>query len=431
MQKKITITIIGLIILLVGGLSFFYTTQEDLAISYSAADEALKDSLQVDIKKAKEIRYGIEVDSLEVLDKKINRNETLADILLPYNVSFEAINQIAANSREVFDVRKFRAGGSYTMISERDSIETGKYLIYHVNPVDYVVYELSDSLKVYEGHHEVEIHEKVITAEINSSLYQAMIDAGATPLLANNLSDIFAWQIDFFHIQKGDRFKVVYEEQSVKDKFVGVGEIKSAFFLHAGEEFYAFLYQRPDHEGMEYFDEKGNSLRKAFLKAPLNYARISSRFNRNRFHPVLKRVKPHLGTDYAAPTGTPIQSVGDGVVIAKGYTRGNGNYVKIRHNGTYTTQYLHMSKFAKGMKQGKAVKQGDVIGYVGSTGLATGPHLCFRFWKNGRQVDWLREKMPASEPIEKAYELDYLHHMDTLKQHLDNLLYEDNSDQVM
>jgi murein DD-endopeptidase MepM/ murein hydrolase activator NlpD len=221
------------------------------------------------------------------------------------------------------------------------------------------------------------------------------------------LVDVYAWQIDFFRIQKGDWFKVIYEEKLVDGQPVGVGKILAVQFKHEGRQFQAYYFDQGS--GTDYFDEEGNSLRKAFLKAPLNFTRISSRYTPRRFHPVQKRWKAHLGTDYAAPTGTPIQTVGDGVVVEAGYNSGNGNYVKVKHNGTYTTQYLHMSRIAKGMRKGAHVKQGQTIGFVGSTGLATGPHLCFRFWKNGKQVDALKVEIPPSEPIESE-------HLDTFNQ---------------
>lgn len=260
-----------------------------------------------------------------------------------------------------------------------------------------------------------------VSGEINSSLYESLVEKGASPELTMRLADIYAWSIDFFRIQEGDHYKVIYEEQFIDDSIsVGVGRILAADFNHGGESFYSFYYSKGE-EYSDYFDENGKTLRKAFLKAPLNFSRISSRYNPKRFHPVLKRVKAHLGTDYAAAHGTPIMATASGEVIAAAYTRGNGNYVKIRHNSTYTTQYLHMSKFAKGMRKGKIVKQGDVIGYVGSTGLATGPHVCYRFWKNGKQVDPLREKLPAADPVKEEYLEDYKSKMLELKARLDNM----------
>jgi murein DD-endopeptidase MepM/ murein hydrolase activator NlpD len=214
------------------------------------------------------------------------------------------------------------------------------------------------------------------------------------------MSQVYAWTIDFSRIQAGDRFRILYDRDWVDGKAVGMPRVLAAEFVHRGRNFPAYAYDQGD--GTDHFDETGASLRKAFLKAPVEFSRISSRFDKKRFHPVLKKVKAHLGTDYAAPHGTPIVAVGDGVVIKASYTKGNGKYVKIRHNGTYTTQYLHMSR--RNVKEGQAVRQGDVIGYVGSTGLATGPHVCFRFWKNGQQVDHLREEFPPSTPIESDHE---------------------------
>jgi len=224
-----------------------------------------------------------------------------------------------------------------------------------------------------------------------------MDELGANPQLTNEFADIFAWQIDFFRLFPGDKFKLIYEEQQVEGEFVGLGKIKGAYFEHYGNPYYAINYEQKS--GIEYFDPEGKSLRKALLKYPVEFTRISSRYTGRRFHPVQKRYKAHLGTDFAAPTGTPIRSVGDGIILEARYGKYNGNYVKVKHNGIYSTQYLHMSRIAKGVRPGTKVKQGQVIGYVGSTGLARGSHLCFRFWKNGVQVDALKVDLPASEPI--------------------------------
>jgi murein DD-endopeptidase MepM/ murein hydrolase activator NlpD len=215
------------------------------------------------------------------------------------------------------------------------------------------------------------------------------------------LSEIYAWAVDFYRIQKGDMFKVIYEEKLVEDEVIGMGRVIAAYFQHYGDDYYAVYFEQGN--AADYFDENAKSLRRAFLKAPLKYSRISSRFSMKRFHPVQKRYKPHLGTDYAAPRGTPIMATGDGKVVKSGYTKGNGNYVKIRHNSVYSTQYLHMQKIKSGIKRGVRVRQGEVIGYVGSTGLATGPHVCYRFWKNGSQVDALKIKVPPSLPVDKKY----------------------------
>ena len=232
-----------------------------------------------------------------------------------------------------------------------------------------------------------------------------MDELGVTPQLTNDFVDVFAWQIDFFRLQKGDRFKVIYEEKLVEGQPIGIGDIKAVYFNHFGNDYYGMRYDQGN--GPDYFDEEGKSLRKALLKYPLKFTRISSRYSGSRFHPVQKRWKAHRGTDFAAPRGTPIRSVGDGIVVEAKYGKYNGNYVKVRHNSTYSTQYLHMSKIAAGMKPGVKVRQGQTIGYVGSTGLATGAHLCYRFWKNGVQVDALKVDLPSAEPIESEKLLAY------------------------
>lgn len=343
--------------------------------------------------------FGLAVDSLIEVHGTISRGETLGDILVPHGLNDKQIFDIADRARGIFPVKNFRAGDEYYIYAEWDTTETVHYFVYVRNPIEYVVFDIKDSIKVYHGRKEVEIKERAFASTIKNSLWQTLESNAVNPDVAVKLSEIYAWQIDFFRIQANDSLKVVFQELYVDGKPTGVGKILTASFRHRNEDFYAFRFEKNDEA--EYYDEKGNSLRKAFLKAPLKFSRISSRFSSRRFHPVLGRYKAHLGTDYAAPTGTPIMSVGDGVVTEARYTSGNGNYVKVRHNSTYTTQYLHMSKFAKGIRPGVAVKQGQIIGYVGSTGLATGPHVCFRFWKNGRQVDALREKLPSSNPIAK------------------------------
>ena len=358
----------------------------------------------VEVVKAKN-EYHLDVDDYEEIEAKIKPNESLSEILLKYGVSYESIDQIARKSKDVYDVRYLRAGKNYKIYYQEDSVKRGKYFVYEQNPIQYVVFELSKPYSIYKAEKEVEIKEREAQGIISSSLYETMMDNNLSPLLALELSEVYAWEIDFFRIQKGDNFKVVFEEQYVNDEFVGIGRILGANFNHFKEDYYAIHFEQGEKD--DYFDDKGNSLRKAFLKAPLKFSRISSRYSPRRFHPILKRNIPHLGTDYAAPKGTPIMSVGDGEVLEAKYKRGNGNYVKVRHNSTYTTGYLHMSKIASGIRSGVTVKQGQTIGYVGSTGLATGPHLCFRFLKNGHQIDALKVKLPPSKPIDKEHEEAY------------------------
>ncbi|WP_422360650.1 peptidoglycan DD-metalloendopeptidase family protein [Reichenbachiella sp.] len=342
--------------------------------------------------------FGIVVDSLQVEEGKIRRNQNLADILKPYNVPYEKIHKVAKDSKKVFDVRKFVSGKPYSMLYKGDSIKEATHFIYRPNPVDYVVIDFQDSVQMYQASKQIELKETEMVGEINTSLYVDMLESGGNADLVNKLVDVFAWQVDFFGIQKGDNYKLIYEEQYVDEELVGIGDIKAAYFEHIGDAYYGFQFEQ-DSIGIDYFDENGQSLRREFLKAPLSFTRISSRYTGRRYHPVQKRYKAHLGTDYAAPVGTPIRAVADGKIIAAKYNRFNGNFVKIQHNGNIATQYLHMSKIASGIRNGKKVKRGQTIGFVGSTGLASGPHLCYRFWKNGVQVDALKVDLPPSEPI--------------------------------
>lgn len=343
--------------------------------------------------------FGLPRDRFEVRSGEIRRNETFSDLLAPYDVPYPAIVDLAAKTRDVFDVRGLRAGHPYHLYLRRDSTHTPAYLIYEPDAVRYVVYSLADSLGARLGERPVTVTEQTTSGVITGSLYNTLLEQDVDPLLAVALSEVFAWQIDFYRIQKGDAFSVTYETRSVAGTPIGLGRILAARFRHLGRNYYAYRYDDEATGTTGFYDEEGQSLRKAFLMSPVKYARISSRFSGRRFHPVQKRYKAHLGTDYAAPTGTPIRATGDGVVLEARYRKYNGNYVKIRHNGTYTTGYLHMSRIAKGIRPGVTVRQGDVIGYVGSTGLATGPHVCYRFWKNGRQVNHLREEFPSAEPL--------------------------------
>lgn len=346
--------------------------------------------------------YGMVLhDNNVVIEDKIKRNQFLGDILEEYNVPAKLIHQVSQVSRKVFDPRKITPNTKYTLICRQDSITKARAFVYEPNPIDYIIFRFDDSLSVKVGQREVTTIEKSISGVIHSSLSETMESLGMSAELTDRFVDIFGWQVDFQRLQPGDKFKLIYEEQQVEGVSIGIGKINGIYFEHFDHPYYAFPFDQGN--GLDYFDEDGKSLRKALLKYPIKFTRISSRYTKHRFHPVQKRWKAHLGTDFAAPTGTPIRSVGDGIVVEARYTSANGNYVKIRHNATYTTQYLHMSKIASGLRAGDRVRQEQVIGYVGSTGLATGPHLCYRFWKNGVQVDALRVELPASEPITKDH----------------------------
>jgi murein DD-endopeptidase MepM/ murein hydrolase activator NlpD len=360
------------------------------------------DTVLVDISiQEPKILYGMVVDDYLLIEDKIKRNQLLGDILTEYKVPAKLVNQLSTISKQIFDVRKIAPDKKYTLICDQDSLKTVKALVYEPNPIEYVVLKFEDSLSVDLCKRDVTTVEKSITGVIQSNLSETIEEMGISHELTNKFVDIFAWQVDFQRLQKGDKFKLIYEENQVEGTAVGINKISAVYFEHFNSPYYAFPFDQGN--GMDYFDEEGRSLRKALLKYPIEFTRISSRYSGRRFHPVRKVYRAHLGTDFAAPTGTPIRSVGDGIVEEAQYKSNNGNYVKVKHNGTYTTQYLHMSKIAQGVRAGTRVRQGQVIGYVGSTGLATGPHLCYRFWRNGVQVDALRVELPASEPIKKEF----------------------------
>jgi murein DD-endopeptidase MepM/ murein hydrolase activator NlpD len=359
------------------------------------------------------LKYGLPVDSFIILDGTVRPNQHLSHILSDHGVGMGIIDQIARQSKDVFDVRKIRRGNSYSVFQTPDSLALARYFIYENSATDYYVFELFDSLKVYRGEKEIVTQLRTGQGEIQSSLWNTMKDNGLDPMLALRLSDIFAWSIDFYAIRKGDRFRVIYDEMFVDSVSIGIGNIYAVQFDHVGSENYGFRFFQDDR--FDYFDEEGQSLRKAFLKSPLEFARISSRFSHSRMHPVLRIRRPHHGVDYAVPTGTPVRTIGDGTVIARAYqARGGGNYVKIKHNSVYVTTYMHLSGFAKGIVQGARVQQGQVIGFVGSTGLSTGPHLDFRVHKNGSPVDPLKVEAPPVEPVNENRMTEYVALKDSL-----------------
>lgn len=359
--------------------------------------------------------YGICIDSLNVKEDCVKKNEFLGTILSREGVNQKTIHHIDRDHRDVFDVRKIKVGNKYVFLKTRDSIPQAKYWIYEIDRTNYAVFQLTDSIAAWRGEKEVITKVEHIGVEIKSSLWNAMSEAGCDYSLILELSDIYAWTIDFFGIQPGDSCKVIFEERYIAGDTVpfGIGNVMASYFKNKGDGKYAFSFEQDGKK--EYFDENGDNLRKAFLKAPLNYRRISSTFSEARLHPVHKIVRPHHGVDYAAPSGTPVQSIGDGTVIAKGWdTKGGGNYLKIKHNSTYTTTYMHLKGFAKGISQGSKVKQGQTIGYVGMTGTATGPHLDFRLQKNGTYIDPLKFKSPSAEPVKKENMEAFRHSVDTL-----------------
>lgn len=392
MQKKNKIILV-VIAILITFLSFYFVNQ--YVISSNTIEIAQQDSVPVPT-----FEFGMRTDTFSIHKGEIKPNEIITNLLLKFNIPQQQIYEMVNKSKGVYNIeRNFIAGKNYTFFCTKDSLNNPHCFVYEPNSLEYIVFDLRDSIQVYKKKRPIKTEIRTFAGKITSSLYKTLQDANIKPVLAIELSNIFAWTIDFYRIQKNDWFKVIYEEKFVDDKSVGVGKIIAAQFNHSGKEFQGHYFV---HDGIaDYFDEKGNSVKKAFLKSPLKFGRLTSGFTMKRFHPVQKINKAHLGTDYAAPKGTPILATGNGVVVESAHGIFNGNYVKIRHNNTYTTQYLHMSKRA--VNKGEKVKQGDVIGYVGSTGLATGPHVCYRFWKNGKQSNHLKEDFPTAEPIQQQY----------------------------
>ncbi len=354
-------------------------------------------------------KWGINVDDYVINDGIIKNGQILSSLLETYGVGPQVAGELEKVSADVFSVRKLRAGKNYHILQTKDSLEQADWFVYEVSPIVNAVYSLRDSIYCYLDTVPTDTIQRHISGKITSSLWNAMIDCGASYELSGLISDMYSWTIDFFGVQQGDSFSVYYQDITVNDTTrVATDKILASNFITAGADHYAFYYVYREGRG-EYFDEKGNSLRRAFLKAPLSYTRISSTFSNARKHPITKVVRAHHGVDYAAPSGTPVYSVGDGVVTVKGWdSKGGGNYLKIKHNGTYTTEYMHLKGFAKGISQGTHVKQGQLIGYVGATGMATGPHLDYRVFKDGTAINPLRMDLPAVDPIAAADMPQYL-----------------------
>jgi murein DD-endopeptidase MepM/ murein hydrolase activator NlpD len=343
--------------------------------------------------------YGICVDSLDVRHYEIKPGDNPALIFSRLGFSALQADSIMRAASGVLDPTKLRAGMYYCTFTTQDTLETICYIGFAKTLTDYAVIDLTKRpIEAYTYNKPVTLKRRYVEGSISSSLWNVIADQGADPLLAIRISDVYAWQIDFFDVKEGDSFQVIYNEAYIDDTTaLGIASIEGAIFTHQGKAYQAFPFTQDSVH--QFFDAEGNSLRKAFLKAPLDYFRITSRFSNARFHPILKRYRAHHGVDYAAPTGTPVKTIGDGTVIFKGWTNGGGNTVKIKHNSVYTTSYMHLSRYAKGLQVGKHVSQGDEIAYVGSTGLSTGPHLDFRVYKNGEAINPLDMEAPPSEPI--------------------------------
>ena len=372
------------------------------------------------------IEYGYNLDDYLVINDTVKRGEAFSQILDRNHVPYPKVLEIAKKIKDTFDVRRIKAGTPYTILASKDSLEMAQVFIYKRSKVRYTVVEFKDS--IIEARNErrpVTSKWRTASGIISTNLSEAMDEQGVNAYLTYKMADdIYAWTIDFSRLQKGDKFKIVYEQLYLNDTVpVGIGDVRSAYFEHGGKPNYAFRFLADSVVGQhDFFDEKATNLRRQFLKMPVKFGYLSSRYNlKRRIAYYGNKVRPHRGTDFAAPVGTPIMSTANGTVVESRYKGGNGNYVKVRHNATYSTQYLHMSKRA--VKVGQVVKQGDVIGYIGMTGNTSGPHVCYRFWKNGRQVDPLREKLPAAEPMKENMKPSYFEYIEDLKEEIDAIQY--------
>lgn len=369
-----------------------------------------------------EIRFGYKMDDFKVIQDTIKSGESFGIILDRHHVMYPKINKIAATVKDTFDVRRVRAGKPYTILASKDSTEKAQVFIYKHDKINATILDFKDSTIIATRYKKpIKVIEKEVNGIINSNLSVTMDSLGLRPNLTYTIADIYAWTLDFYKLQKGDKFKIVYEEKFIDDTtFAGYGKVKSAVFNHNGRDLYAFRFLADSILNIhEYYDENAKMLRSQFLKSPIKFQyRISSRYNlRRRIAYYGNRVKPHRGTDFAAKVGTPIIATANGTVTESTRRGGNGKYVKIKHNSTYSTQYLHMSR--RKVNKGQFVKQGDVIGYVGMTGNTGGPHVCYRFWKYGKQVDPLKEKLPAAKPMKKEVKPTFFEFIKPLKYQLD------------
>ena len=372
-----------------------------------------------------EKEYGFTLNDYDVVRDTIRSGDSFGGILGTQGVSVSKVYDITQGVGENFDPRRLVVGKPYVILKAKDSAKTPEFFIYEDDRIDYTVVNIGENIAAYKAQKPVSIKKKTVSGVIVSSLSEAMENQGLSVVLSHELSSIYQWSIDFWKLQKGDQFKMVYYEKYINDTiYAGIENIEGAVFVHQDKPYYAFNYKvDPESGESDFYDEEARPLESFFLKAPLNFSRISSRYSGRRFHPVQQRWKAHLGTDYAAPTGTPIWTTATGTVIASGYTSGNGNYVKVKHNDTYTTQYLHMSK--RNVRVGQHVRQGDVIGFVGSTGLATGPHVCYRFWVRGKQVDPFRQNLPNAEPIADSLRDDYFASIEPVKKAIDKIPFKE------
>ncbi|MCD8412577.1 peptidoglycan DD-metalloendopeptidase family protein [Tenacibaculum finnmarkense] len=386
----------------------------------TATEKKVKTPVKI-LKPKSVYAYGFNLDNFKIVNDTIKKGESFGVILDRHHVLYPKINKIATTIKDTFDVRRIRSGKKYTVLTSKDSLQKARVFIYKHNKVDATIINFNDSIiSAYQVHKKITTIEKQVSGKISSNLSVTMDSLGLKASLTNTVADIYAWTLDFYSLQKGDSFKLIYDEKFINDTtFVGYGAVKAAVFNHKGENLYAYKFVGDSiSKTPEFYNENGNMLRRAFLKSPIKFQyRISSRYNLRRKIALYGRVRPHKGTDFAAKYGTPIMTTASGTVIASARRGGNGNYVKVQHNTTYTTQYLHMKK--RNVKVGDYVKQGAIIGWVGMTGNTSGPHVCYRFWKNGKQVDPFRQKLPTAEPLDAKIKPRYFEFIKPLKIKLD------------
>lgn len=415
--KLIALTFLGLIM--------FTSCKEDVKVN----DLPIQDLVVK--KEIEKFEFGFRLNDFIVVRDTIKKGDSFGEILERNKIGYPQIFHIVEKAKDTYDIRKLQVGKPYTLLFSKDSLQLPQCFIYQPTREEYVVIDFQDSItQAYIKRKPIKYVEKEVSGVITSTISEALDEQGVSMVLAYDMSDIYAWTIDFFRLQKGDRFKVIYTDKYIDDTiYAGIHNIKAAYFEHKKEPFYAFEFKTDSDKGLvDYFDDEAKNLRRAFLKAPVQYKRISSRYNlRRRIAYYGNRIRPHKGTDFSANVGTPIMATANGTVVKATYDRGNGNYVKIKHNSTYSTQYLHMKK--RKSKVGDFVKQGDVIGWVGMTGNTGGPHVCYRFWKNGRQVDPFKQKLPEAEPISDSLKIKYLEFIKPFRTQLDAIQFIDKISQ--
>lgn len=372
--------------------------------------------------KIKRVDFGFNYADFNVLHDTVKKGDSFGSIIQGQNIGNKQVYDIVEQVKESFNVRSIRYNKPYTILRSKNKTNKLQVFIYQPDALTYYVVDFRDSLATaYKKVKPVTLKRKIIGGVLKSSLSETLGNNSVEAALANRITKVFSWSIDFFKLKKGDRYGLIFTERFINGKtYDGVEELEAAFFEYKGKIIYAFPFEKDTLSGkIEYYDDEGKTLKNFFLKTPIKFSRITSRFTMNRFHPVQHTWKAHKGTDYAAPTGTPISTTASGVVEATGYTAGNGNFVKVKHNGTYSTQYLHMSRIL--VRRGQRVTQGQTIGLVGSTGLASGPHVCYRFWKNGIQVDALRLNLPTGESLTGNDKNRFEKQMEPLKRELDSI----------